>query len=82
LKLLSYSVRATPVGLRLRALIEDANGRVRTVECAAPADESKHPRAVLDLLALAEQPKKYLTPEEHDLGIEYYELYPWVKRFS
>jgi hypothetical protein len=82
MKLLNYVVRTTPNGLRLRVEVEDSAGRRRTLECHAPADESKHPRAVLDLLALAEEPKRERTQEEYDGGFELIDPQPWVMRFK
>lgn len=82
MKLLGYNVRATPNGDRLRVEVEDDNGRRRTLECPAPADSTRHSRTVLDLLALAEQPKTAISQEERDGGYEFYNTtQTWVKRF-
>lgn len=81
MKVISYHVRATPVGDRLRVEVEDSEGRRRSLECPAPADETRYPHTVLDLLALAEQPKTRISQEEYEGGYELYDTHSWVKRF-
>lgn len=81
MKVLGYNVRATPNGNRLRVEVEDGDGRRRTLECPAPADETRYPRTVLDLIALAEQPKSHRSQEEYEGGYELYDTNSWVKRF-